>query len=170
MISPGCARRGPAPSPSPVPTHAERRVLPYTPAQMFDLVADIERYPEFLPWCTGVRVRERRDAMLVADLLIGFKLFRERFTSRVDLDRDNFKINVTYTDGPLKRLDNHWIFESDGKGGCVLDFFIDFEFQSRPLQAAMSVLFNEAVRRMVAAFERRADQLYGAAGAAKAHR
>src|SRR5258707_1990876 len=146
-----------------MPTHAEQRVLPYTPEQLFDLVADVERYPEFLPWCVGARVRERRDNLVVADLLIGFRMFRERFTSKVTLARPQ-RIDVAYSDGPFRYLDNHWIF-APVEGGCRIDFFVDFEFRSTILQKLIGVLFNEAVRRMVAAFETRAQQLYGLPGA-----
>jgi coenzyme Q-binding protein COQ10 len=142
-----------------MPTHAEQRLLPYTPEQLFALVADVERYPEFLPWCVGARIRERRPNAIVADLIIGFRLFRERFTSRVVLDPPR-RIDVTYTEGPFRYLNNYWIFEPV-PGGCRLDFFVDFEFKSRVLQKVIEVLFGEAVRRMVAAFERRAEQLYG---------
>jgi coenzyme Q-binding protein COQ10 len=142
-------------------THAEQRVLPYKPEQLFELVADVERYPEFLPWCLGARIRERRDDTIVADLLIGFRMVRERFTSKVTLSRPN-RIDVAYTDGPFRYLNNHWIFEPVGEGSCRIDFFVDFEFRSRVLQTLIGVLFNEAVRRMVAAFEGRARTLYGA--------
>jgi coenzyme Q-binding protein COQ10 len=144
-----------------MPTHAEKRVLPHASEQLFDLVADIERYPEFLPWCVGARIRERSGNKIVADLLIGFKMIRERFTSRVLLDRPGLRIDVTYTDGPFRYLNNHWIFEPMPDGTCRIDFFIDFEFRSHVLQKIMGVLFNEAVRRMVSAFEARAQQLYG---------
>src|SRR5207245_10164524 len=146
-------------SPVPRPTHAEQRVLPYTPEQLFALVADIERYPEFLPWCVGARLRERRPDLIVADLIIGFRMFRERFTSRVSLDPPR-RIDVEYTEGPFRYLTNHWVFEPD-PGGCRIDFFVDFEFKSRLLQRVIEMLFHEAVRRMVAAFEHRAEQLYG---------
>ncbi|HLY45764.1 MAG TPA: type II toxin-antitoxin system RatA family toxin [Stellaceae bacterium] len=143
-----------------MPTHAEQRVLPYTPEQLFALVADVERYPEFLPWCVGARIRERQPFLIVADLIIGFRMFRERFTSRVKLDPPR-RIDVAYTEGPFRYLDNHWIFEP-APGGCRLDFFVDFEFKSRLLQRVIEMLFGEAVRRMVSAFEHRAEQLYGA--------
>jgi coenzyme Q-binding protein COQ10 len=143
-----------------VPTHAEERVLAYTPEQLFDLVADIERYPEFLPWCVGARIKERRPDLIVADLIIGFRMFRERFTSRVSLDRPR-RIDVEYAEGPFRYLNNHWTFTSDPKG-CRVDFFVDFEFRSRLLQRLIEVLFSEAVRRMVGAFEKRARDLYGA--------
>jgi coenzyme Q-binding protein COQ10 len=142
-----------------MPTHAEQRLLPYTPEQLFALVADIERYPEFLPWCVGVRIREHRPDLIVADLIIGFRMFRERFTSRVTLAPPH-RIDVAYTEGPFRYLNNSWVFEP-APGGCRIDFFVDFEFKSRVLQKVIEVLFGEAVRRMVAAFERRAEQLYG---------
>jgi coenzyme Q-binding protein COQ10 len=143
-----------------MPTHAEQRVLPYTPEQLFALVADIERYPEFLPWCIGARIREREPHLVVADLIIGFKMFRERFTSRVVLDPPG-RIDVTYAEGPFRYLDNHWLFEKAPKG-CRISFFVDFEFKSRLMQRVIEVLFGEAVRRMVGAFEKRALDLYGA--------
>jgi coenzyme Q-binding protein COQ10 len=151
-----------------MPTHAERRLLPYTPEQLFDLVADVERYPEFLPWCLGARLRERTPERITADLLIGFKMVRERFTSRVVLDRP-LRIDVSYAEGPFRHLTNHWEFVRQPDGTCLIDFYVDFEFRSRMLQKIIGVLFNEAVKRMVGAFEARARQLYGApAGAAPA--
>jgi coenzyme Q-binding protein COQ10 len=143
-----------------MPTHAEQRVLPYTPEQLFALVADVERYPEFLPWCVGARIRERQPQLIIADLIIGFRVFRERFTSRVALTPPR-RIDVTYTEGPFRYLNNHWIFDP-APGGCRLDFFVDFEFKSRILQRVIELFFHEAVRRMVAAFEARARHLYGA--------
>ncbi|RMD61099.1 MAG: type II toxin-antitoxin system RatA family toxin [Alphaproteobacteria bacterium] len=143
-----------------MPTHAEKRFLPYTPKQLFDLVADVERYPEFLPWCVGARIRQRTGDTIVADLVIGFKMFRERFTSRVKLDEARYRIDVTYTEGPFRYLNNHWVFEPH-PGGCVIDFYVDFEFRSRILQRVIEALFSEAVRRMVGAFEARARALYG---------
>jgi coenzyme Q-binding protein COQ10 len=142
-------------------THAEKRVLHHSPEQLFDLVADVERYPEFLPWCIGARIRSRRENVLIADLIIGFKGIRERFTSEVTLDRPGMRVDVAYRDGPFKYLNNHWIFRAQPDGACEIDFFVDFEFRSRLLQRIIGLLFNEAVRRMVAAFEARADQLYG---------
>ena len=142
-----------------MPTHAERRFLPYTPEQLYQLVADVERYPEFLPWCIAVRLRNREGNTLVADLVIGFKMIREKFTSRVTLSPPH-RVDVAYTQGPLRHLNNHWIFE-EAPGGCIIDFFIDFEFRSQILQKVMGALFNEAVKRMVAAFESRAHALYG---------
>lgn len=149
-----------------MPTHAEKRLLPYTPEQLFDLVADVARYPEFLPWCLAARIQERSGDVLVADLVIGFKMVRERFTSRVTLDAPR-RIDVAYTRGPLRYLNNHWLFEPRPPtpefpgGGTLIDFYIDFEFHSKLLQSLIGVLFNEAVKRMVGAFETRAHQLYG---------
>lgn len=144
-----------------MPTHAEQRTVPFTCEQIFALVADVERYPEFLPWCVGCRIRRYEGPdTFVADLAIGFKMIRERFTSRVVLGRPN-GIDVAYYDGPFRYLNNHWRFASNAEGHCVIDFYIDFEFRSRALQKAMGRLFNEAVQRMVNAFERRAYALYG---------
>ncbi|MBB3264255.1 coenzyme Q-binding protein COQ10 [Azospirillum sp. OGB3] len=144
-----------------MPTHAEKKVLPYTPEQMYRLVADVEKYPEFLPWCLAARIRRHEGDVMFADLVIGFKMVRERFTSRVELDEANRRINVQYTEGPFQYLNNHWIF-TPHEGGVCVDFYVDFEFRSKMLQKIMGVLFNEAVRRMVQAFETRANQLYGA--------
>ncbi len=140
-------------------THAERRALPYTQEQMYALVADVERYPEFLPWCRAARITRRDGDVLYADLVIGFKVFRERFTSKVTLNPPD-SVHVEYINGPMRHLNNHWRFEPHDKG-CIIDFYVDFEFRSALLQAAIGLLFNEAVRRMVAAFEARARVLYG---------
>jgi coenzyme Q-binding protein COQ10 len=142
-----------------MPTHAEKRVLRYTPEQLFDMVADVRRYPEFLPWCVGARVLSRKEDELVADLTIGFKMFRETFRSNVTLERPHH-VHVRYLNGPFRYLNNHWRFSPHALGTEV-DFFVDFEFRSRLLQAVIGTVFNEAVRLMVRAFERRAMQLYG---------
>jgi coenzyme Q-binding protein COQ10 len=142
-----------------MPTHAEKRILPYGPEQLFDLVADVERYPEFLPWCRAARIRRREGEVIVADLVIGFRMVQERFTSRVRLRRPD-RIDVEYTHGPLRYLNNHWNFLPHEQG-CMIDFYVDFEFRSKMLQKLIGALFNEAVRRMVSAFEARADALYG---------
>jgi coenzyme Q-binding protein COQ10 len=144
--------------------HAERRVLPYTQRQLYDLVSDVERYPEFLPWCVAARIRERSERLIVADLAIGFRIFRERFTSRVTLTPDapdGPRIDTAYAHGPFKHLMNHWVFRPHDDG-CDVDFYVEFEFRSRLLQAAIEPLFHEAVHRMVGAFESRAAKLYGA--------
>ena len=141
-------------------THAERRVLPYTPKQMFALVADVERYPEFLPWCRASRITRREGDVLYADLVIGFKMFRERFTSKVTMAPSSI-IKVDYIKGPMRHLNNHWRFEPHDDG-CLIDFYVDFEFHSAFLERAIGLLFHEASRRMVSAFETRAKKLYGA--------
>ena len=143
-----------------MPTHAEKRTLPYSPEQMYELVADVGKYPQFLPWCAGARVRTRTETELVADLTIGFGPFRESFTSRVQLDRPR-KVVVQYENGPFRYLNNQWTFDPD-PAGCRVSFFVDFEFRSRLLQSAIGVVFNEAVRRMVNAFLKRARDVYGA--------
>jgi len=144
--------------------HSERRILPFTPEQIFELVGDVASYPEFLPWCTGARIRERdvtpTGEVLLADLMIGFKMVRERFTSRVTLDRSKLRIDVAYINGPFRHLNNHWTFSPTAEGKCQIDFHLEFEFSSIVLQKVIGVLFHEAVRRMVAAFEARAHQLY----------
>lgn len=142
-----------------MPTHAEKRRLPYTPEQMFDLVSDVRRYPEFLPWCVGAQVVSRAEGELIADLTIGFKMFRETFRSRVTLERPHH-VHVEYLTGPFRYLNNHWRF-TPVEGGSEVNFFVDFEFKSRLLQAVIGTVFNEAVRLMVRAFERRAMALYG---------
>jgi coenzyme Q-binding protein COQ10 len=144
--------------------HTEHKVLPFTPEQIFELVGDVVKYPEFLPWCTGARVRERQPTStghtMIADLMIGFKMIRECFTSRVTLDRPDLRIDVKYLQGPFKHFKAHWNFSSTPNGACQIDFHLEFEFSSVLLQKLIGVLFHEAVRRMVAAFEARAFQLY----------
>ncbi|PWE33139.1 ubiquinone-binding protein [Maritimibacter sp. 55A14] len=148
-----------------MPTHGEKRKLPYSAQQMYDLVADVGRYSEFLPWCAAARIRGRRPfeegEILDADLVISFKVFRERFGSRVTLRPARTMIDVEYLDGPFRYLNNHWHFTDRPEGGCEVDFFVDFEFRSRTLQALIGVVFNEAMQRIVAAFEKRAEALYG---------
>lgn len=145
-----------------MPTHAERRRLPYRPEQMYELVAGVDRYPEFLPWCKAARVTRTEGDVLHADLVIAFKVFRERFSSRVTLHPKS-QIDVEYINGPFRYLNNHWKFEA-APDGCVVDFYVDFEFRSRILQNLIGLLFNEAVSRMVAAFEVRARRLYRPVG------
>ncbi|MCB2054135.1 MAG: type II toxin-antitoxin system RatA family toxin [Geminicoccaceae bacterium] len=143
-----------------MPTHAEKRRLPYAPEQMYELVAAVDRYPEFLPWCKAARITRREGDVFFADLIIAFKVFRERFASRVELIPET-GVDVAYVDGPFRYLNNHWRFRPDEGGGCIVDFYVDFEFRSRVLQKLIGLLFEEAVRRMVAAFEARAAELYG---------
>ena len=146
-----------------MPAHAERKIVRYTAGQMFDLVADIERYPEFLPWCVACRISKTEGSIIWGDLMVGFKVFRETFTSKVTLHAPD-RIDVEYIDGPFRYLNNHWKFNSSKCGSeTEIDFFIDFEFRSRILKAVASPVFNEAVRRMVGAFERRAYEIYSPA-------
>ena len=150
-----------------MPVHTEQRKLPYSPQQLYSLVADIEKYPEFLPWCIGCRIRERKDNVLIADMVIGFKMFREKFTSRVTLtppaaDGSQGRIDVAYIDGPMRHMQNRWEFLANPDGTTTIDFYVDFEFRSKILQSLIGALFHEAVRRMVAAFDARAQALYGA--------
>ncbi len=142
-----------------MPTHAEKRVLPHSREQLYALVADIEKYPEFLPWCVATRIRERSGDTSISDMVIGFKMFREKFTTKVVCTPPS-RIDVSYEEGPFKYLSNHWIFEPQGQGQCLIDFYVDFEFRSKILQAAIGAVFNEAVRRMISAFEKRAQKLY----------
>jgi len=143
-----------------MPTHAEQRHLPYTQRELFELVARVDRYPEFLPWCTAARITRREDNVFHADLVVQFKVFRERFGSKVTL-HPHALIDVEYIQGPFRYLNNHWRFIEADDGGCIIDFYVDFEFRSRVLQKLIGLLFNEAVSRMVGAFETRAHQLYG---------
>lgn len=149
-----------------MPTHAEKRHLPYSAEQLFDLVADVEKYPEFLPWCISCHIRKKEGNVLHADLVIGYKMFREKFGSKVTLERPGH-IHVEYLSGPMKYLSNHWKFVPEKDGSCTIDFYVDFEFRNMVFQRLMGVFFNEIVRRMVAAFEARANALY-APGARKA--
>lgn len=147
-------------------THAEKRVMPYSASQMYALIADIGAYPEFLPWCAAIRIRNRRPEaeteVIDADMVVSFKLFREKFGSRVVLRPDARRIDVSYLDGPFKYLDNHWHFREIGPDRCEVDFFVEFEFKSRTLQALIGVVFGQAMQQIVRAFERRAEALYGA--------
>ena len=151
-----------------MPTHAEKRIMPHSADQMFALIADIGRYPEFLPWCAAARLRSRAPLpdgtgeVIEADLVISFKLFREKFGSRVTLRPELREIDVEYLDGPFKYLRNHWKFDPRGPAACEVDFFVDFEFRSAILQKLIGLVFNEAMQRIVRAFERRAGALYGA--------
>ncbi len=140
-------------------THAETRILPYSPQQLFELVADVGQYPQFLPWCIGTRVYNRRPTRFDADVIIGFKMFREKFTSRVTLE-ENTAVNVDYITGPMKRLYNHWRFLPH-EAGCLVDFEVDLEFDNRMLEQMIGKVFTEATERMIGAFEARAHALYG---------
>ncbi|KQT32467.1 cyclase [Sphingomonas sp. Leaf412] len=143
-----------------MPKHAETRTLPYTPEQMFDLVADVRRYAEFLPWVSAMRVRRDSDTETLADMIVGFKGLRETFTSKVAKIRPD-SIRVDYVDGPLKYLRNDWRFRPDGNGGCHVDFAVDFAFKNRVFEMLAGQVFGAALRRMIGAFEERAAVLYG---------
>ena len=142
-----------------MPTHAERRKMPYSPAQMFDLVAAVDLYPEFLPWCLASRITKREGNVFFADLIIGYKMVREKFGSRVTALRPDH-IHVEYLSGPMKYLSNHWRFLPEPDGGCTIDFYVEFEFKNSVLQKLIALFFEEAVKRMVGAFESRAKALY----------
>lgn len=147
-----------------MPTHSETKFLPYTPDQMYALVGDVANYPKFLPWCAAARIRTRTPyetgELMEADLVISFKVFRERFGSRVILWPDDQRIDTEYLDGPFKYMKSNWSF-APTEGGCDVSFFVDFEFKNAILQGIIGVVFNEAMQRIVRAFERRAKELYG---------
>ena len=145
----------------------EVRRLPYSAEQMFDLVADVGRYGEFLPWVVASRVRSDTDTEMVADMLVGFKHLREKFTSRVVKQRPQH-IEVIYLDGPMKDLDNRWLFTPTPDGGCEIDFCVDFTFRSSVFEALAGQYFDRAFRKMMAAFESRADDLYGSSSSSAA--
>lgn len=142
-----------------MPKHSETRHLPYSPEQMFDLVADVGNYGEFLPWVTAIRVRSNSETQMVADMIVGFKGLRETFTSKVEKQRPEH-IRVEYVDGPLKYLNNDWKFRPDGEGGCCVDFCVDFAFKNRVFEMLAGQVFDRALRKMIGAFEKRAAVLY----------
>ena len=157
-----------------MPVFQTRRPVAHSAAKMFDLVADVEAYPQFVPMCAALRVRKRVKTeagldQLVADMEVGYKAIREKFTSRVTLDRPSLKILVEYIDGPFSRLENRWTFlpGAGGEGTSIVDFYIDYTFRSRMLGLLMGSMFDIAFRRFTAAFEARANAVYGS-GAAKA--
>jgi len=149
-----------------MPQHRETRILPYTPPQLFDLVADVAAYPQFLPWCVGARIVWRKENRFNADVLIGYKFIREGFNSTVTLTPHRH-IGVDYQKGPCKHLRNSWDFlpvTQNGQLKCQIDFFIDFEFHVGLLGASLKPIFSEATKRMVDAFEQRARHIYGPHG------
>ena len=153
-------------------THSEKRVMPYTARQMYELVADVASYPQFLPWCSAARIlsRERQGEVeiMFADLVISFRVFREKFGSRVTLWPERHRIDTAYIDGPFRHMESTWAFR-DVDRGCEVSFDVDFEFRNRMLQGVVGVVFNDAMQRVVRAFERRAAELYGpSAGTAPA--
>jgi coenzyme Q-binding protein COQ10 len=143
-----------------MPGIRESRTLPYSAEQMFDLVADVGRYPEFLPWVIATRVKSDDGHEMVADMLVGFKALREKFTSRVIKDRPG-RLEVIYVDGPMRDLDNVWQFRPLPDGGCEIDFNVEFAFKNKMFEVLAGQYFDRAFRKMVAAFETRADDLYG---------
>jgi coenzyme Q-binding protein COQ10 len=153
-----------------VPAFRNQRRVPHSAARMFALVADIEHYPEFVPLCRALKVRRREQSVagletLIADMEIGYRAIRETFTSRVALDPANLKIRVEYVDGPFSQLENIWNFRDAPEGGSTVEFFIAYEFRSRLLAAVMGSVFDAAFRKFSAAFEARADEIYGRAPA-----
>lgn len=142
-----------------LPSHREKRLVPYSDEQMFALVADVERYPEFLPWCAATRIRSREGDTFTADLLAAFGAFREKFTSRVRLDHPTKTITIEYIEGPFQHLTNRWHFVAL-ETGCEVDFDIDFRFKSRTLEALISGMFTRAVEKMTSSFVTRAHALY----------
>ena len=152
-----------------MPKFETTRHVAHAPDKMFGLVADVEKYPQFLPMCTGLTVRSRKErdgiVVLVADMSVGYKAIRETFTSQVVLKRAENIIEVKYLDGPFRYLQNLWRFEDDGRGGCTIHFFIEYEFKSRLLGAMMGAMFDRAFRMFAGAFEKRADEIYGSGNA-----
>jgi coenzyme Q-binding protein COQ10 len=149
-----------------MPQFSSTRRVKHAAAEMFDLVADVERYPEFVPLCKALRVRQRIEGpegvrILTADMTVAYKLVRESFTSRVTLDRPNLQILVEYLQGPFSHLENRWTFHPTGERSCDVQFFISYEFKSRMLGMLMGSMFDLAFRRFAVAFERRADVIYG---------
>lgn len=141
-------------------TRLHTHFLPYSAEQLYDLVSDVEKYPEFLPWCLGVRILSKSDRDLVADLLVGYKFFRETFRSRVHLIPKT-RIEVEYLKGPFHHLNNHWVFKEEGNRGTNVNFFIDFQFKNSFFQDAIQGVFEGAFDKMLQAFERRAQEIYG---------
>ena len=148
-----------------MPQHQETRELPHRAGQIYALVADVASYPDFLPWCAAARIRSRRAdgacEVMEADLVISFKVFRERFGSRVTLFPEEGRILTDYLDGPFRHLHSEWRFEELGDAGCRVHFTVDFEFRSTILSGLIGLVFHEAMTRIVRAFETRADALYG---------
>ena len=168
MISPGCEQRGRRNRAEylTMPSFNSRRLVNHSAPQMFDLVADVERYPEFVPLCSSLKVRQRTrrhdgTEIVVCDMTVSFKLVREAFTTQVTLDRANLKILVEYLKGPFSNLENHWTFEPKPEDRCQVGFYLRYEFKSRMLAILMGTMFDTAFQRFAAAFEKRADAIYG---------
>jgi coenzyme Q-binding protein COQ10 len=149
-----------------MPRFNSRRRVNHSAPQMFDLVADVERYPEFVPLCQSLKVRQRNAGpngteVVIADMTVSFKLVRETFTSRVTLDRPNLNILVEYLRGPFSKLENRWTFEPKSDNSCEVGFYIAYEFKSRMLAMLMGTMFDTAFQRFASAFEKRANKIYG---------
>lgn len=148
-----------------MPEYSTRRRVQHSAAEMFDLVADVERYPEFVPLCQSLKVRRRTSEngkeVIVADMTIAYKIVRETFTSRVTLERERLTILVEYIEGPFRRMNNRWTFRPMDEQRCEVEFFLTYEFRSRTLGLLMGSVFDAAFRRFAAAFERRANEVYG---------
>jgi coenzyme Q-binding protein COQ10 len=148
-----------------MPHFSTKRRVPHAATDMFDLVADVEKYPQFVPLCSALKVKSRTEkdgaTVLVADMTVAYKIIRETFTSRVTLDRPELRIFVEYLSGPFKRMQNRWRFVPIGEDACEIEFFIDYEFRSRTLAAVMGAVFDAAFRKFAVAFEQRADEIYG---------
>jgi len=149
-----------------MPEFSTKRRVRHSAANMFDLVADVEKYPRFVPLCAALKVKSRAAmgdgvTVMVADMTVAYKLIRQTFTSRVTLDRPNLKIVVEYLDGPFKRMQNRWTFHPAPESTCDVEFYIDYEFRSRTLAMLMGAMFDTAFRKFAAAFEARADEVYG---------
>ena len=147
-----------------MPQFSTKRRVRHTATDMFDLVADVEKYPQFVPLCSALTVKNRSSndvIVLVADMTVAYKIIRETFTSRVMLDRTNLKILVEYLNGPCKRMQNRWTFHPVGEDTCDVEFFIEYEFRSRTFAMLMGAMFDAAFRKFSAAFEKRADDVYG---------
>ena len=139
--------------------HYEKRIVAHKPLDLFNLVLDVNKYPEFLPWCRGARVRNFKKNNITADLIIGFKVYKEIFSSHIIVDKKNLILNVSYKDGPFEYLNNYWKFNKVNNQ-CEIEFMVDFKFKSSVIQTLIETLFTEAVMKMVKAFENRADELY----------
>jgi coenzyme Q-binding protein COQ10 len=149
-----------------MPRFASKKRVPHSASQMFDLVADVERYPEFVPFCQALKIRQRTPGsdgteVVIADMTVSFRLVRESFTSRVTLDRPNLKIHVEYLKGPFSSMENRWTFEPKGDDVCDVGFFIAYEFRNRMLATLMGAMFDTVFSRFASVFEKRADQIYG---------
>lgn len=142
-----------------MPRYEEIKTLPYPAEFLYELVLDVEKYPDFLPWCVGARITERHDDHFIAQMMIGYKFYREQFLSRVEVHTD-LEVHVEYVNGPFHYLQNHWKFIRIDEQNCEIDFYVDFEFKNKFLQSLISAFFTEAVHRMISSFEKRAKELY----------